>query len=311
MPKVFGEDAARVTTQEMKDVFTELQGKVGNKFAGFELTLTLEEKNSHGDIDILVLLHPDQNPRLEINSLKPLKVRKNDYCYSFLYPSEAINKTVHVDFLVSSDPNLHHTKKQYYAFNELSNLIGRVASTLGFKYGSKGFFKRYEDKRGNWHDLLISVNLNPGLQILGYEPKPLWIRTYDDIVNYVSSSLLFSSSMFSLGKKRNTKRTKAEEIGKRLREMEKKAVLEDPDYFFKRMFKDIYEEIENKKKEIEDRAYLQTCFNGTWLIEKFGMTPGPQIGKMLVAITEEFGDLLGEIDEEIVTAFVRAQLDVQ
>jgi hypothetical protein len=311
MPKQFGEEAERVTNQEMREIFLELQGKVGGRFAGFEPTLTLEEKQDHGDIDILVLLHPDQNPKPIIQSLDPLKTSKNGYCYSFLYQSD-FGKKVHVDFLMSSDPNLHATKRQYYAFNDLSATIGIVSKALNFKYGSEGFFKRYEDKRGNWHDLLVSLNLNPGLQILGYDPKPLWIKTYDDIVTYVSSSLMFSSSMFEFALEedaRESKRTKSQEIREKLAALGKKSAITDPDYFFMRMYKEKYHEVEEMKKEIEEKVYRQSRFNGDWLIEKFGMKPGPGIGKMLKAISDEFGDLLGEIDEEIVVAFVRAQLD--
>lgn len=313
MTKQFGEEAQRVTTQEMEAIYDELNKKVGHKVCAFELTLTVEEKLDHGDIDILVLLHPDQDVKSVISKLKPLKHVKNGYCHSLLYQSDS-GKKVHVDFLVSSDPNLHVTKKQYYAFNDLSATIGILSKAMNFKYGSEGFFKRYKDKRGNWHDILVSVNLNPGLQCLGLEPKPLWIRKYQDIVNYVSSSLLFDSNMYSFSldeEDEEHKRSKQHELRVALAKLEKKAVLDDEDYFFKRLFPAQYAEVENKKKEIEEKAYRQSRFNGDWLMQKFGMKPGPHMGKMLKLISDSFGDLLGEVEEELVEAFVQEQLDKQ
>ncbi len=312
MPKQFGEEAQRVTTLEMEKIHEELYHKVGNRFCAFELTLTLEEKQDHGDIDILVLLHPDQNPKPIINSLKPLKSSKNGYVHSFLYQAETVDKKVHVDFLVSSDPIPHAVKKQYYAFNDLIAVVGIMAKALHFKYGTEGFFKRYEDKRGNWHDILVSVNLNPGLQCLGLEPKPLWIRKYQDIVNYVSSSLMFDSSMYAFALEENDeehKRSKQHELFVALAKLEKKAVILDEDYFLKRSFPSQYEEVESRKKEIEDKAYAQSKYNGTWLMEKFDMKPGPKLGKMLKLISDSFGDLLGTVEEELVEAFVREQLE--
>ena len=59
----YSDIAKRVTTKELKDIFQELTDKIGKFFCGFELVPHLEEKQTHGDIDILVLLHPDQEVR--------------------------------------------------------------------------------------------------------------------------------------------------------------------------------------------------------------------------------------------------------
>lgn len=307
MSKQFGAAAKRVSTAEMQSLYTELNDKVGKTFAGFELTLTLEEKQDHGDTDILVLLHPDQDIKPALNILQPLRYVKNGYCHSFLYRSSLGD--VHVDFLVSSDPNLHQTKKQYYSFNDLSSVIGIMAKSLNFKYGSEGFFKRYQDKRGNWHDILISVNLNPGLQCLGLSPKPLWIKKYQDIVDYVSGSLLFDSGMYSFVLNEEPgKRTKQHGLMTALAELKKPAAVADEDYFFRRQFPAKYAEVETQKKEIDEVTYRQSRFGGNWLIENFGMKTGPDIGKMLKAISDEFGDLLNEIDENVVKEFVKRNL---
>jgi hypothetical protein len=40
----------------------------------------------------------------------------------------------------------------------------------------------------------------------------------------------------------------------------------------------------------------------------FDLQPGPQLGKILKAISDEFGDFLGEVDEAVVTEFVKGIL---
>jgi len=264
----------------------------------------LEDKKDHGDIDILVLLHIDQNPKSLIESLNPLQLNKNGHCYSFLYKSN-IGKTVQVDFIVSSDPILHNTKKQYYAFNCLSAVIGIMAKSYNFKYSTEGFFKRYKDKKGNWHDILISKNLNPGLQCLGLDPKPLWIKTCDDIVNYVSSSLMFDSSIYKFAL---DSEDRYKDIFINLMDMKKISVIKDEDYFFKRCFPDQYNEVNGKKVEIDRKVYAISKYNGTWLREKFGIKPGPEMGRILKLISDSFGDLLSEVEEDFVEAFVAERL---
>lgn len=308
MGKQFGDAAWRITTEDVNLIFKELADKVGSKFCAFELSLMLEEKKNHGDIDILVLLHPDQDVNPIIESLKPLAKNRNGYCHSFLYQSD-LGKPVHVDFLVSRDPNLHRVKKQYYSFNELSATVGVLAKAMNFKYGSEGFFKRYEDKRGNWHDIVIAIDLNVGLQCLGLDPKPLWLKTYEDIVSYVSSSLLFDSNMFNFVFDHDIKRERQNQIWRSLTSLGKKAAINDEDYFFKRLFPEQYKEVENRKNEIEEKVYIMSKYNGNWLMEKFGMKPGTEIGKMLKLISDNFGDKLGDLDEEFIESFVREKLN--
>lgn len=307
MSKQFGDQAQRVSNQEMWEIHDHLMKKVGGKFCAFQLTRTLEEKQDHGDIDILVLTHPDQNARKVIEEdLKPEVVVRNGHCISFLYDSH-LGKKVHVDFLVSDDPNLHATRIQYYAFNDLSSTVGIVAKALNFKYGTEGFFKRYQDKRNNWHDILVSVNLNPGLECLGYEPKPLWIKTWDDIATYVASSLMFDSSMFefALEGDGNDKR-KSGEVWRKLASLGKKAAITDPDYFFKRKYAAQYAEVQDRMKQIESEVYQQSRFNGWWLMSQFPVVkPGKQVGLLLKAISDHFGERLNDASEEEVVAFVK------
>jgi hypothetical protein len=307
MAKLFGLDAKRVTTEEMQAVHKELASKIGGQFCAFDLTRTLEEKKDHGDIDILVLTHPEQNARKVVEEiLQPEKVVKNGHCLSCLYNS--FTGRVHVDFLISGDPNLHATKTQYYAFNDLSATVGVMAKALNFKYGTDGFFKRYQDKRGNWHDIIISVNLNPGLECLGLEPKPLWIKTYNDIANYVSGSLLFDSEMYSESLEKVDEVRRAGRVWQGLARQGKKAAITDADYFFKRKYPGQYAEVQDKIKEIEDRAYQQSRFNGWWLMEKFGVKPGKEVGLLLKALSDHFGDRLGDVSEEEVITFVKGLL---
>ena len=59
--KLFGNAAARVTNAELQSVYQELKSQIGDLFSRFESTKTLQSKQDHGDIDILVLAEPNVN----------------------------------------------------------------------------------------------------------------------------------------------------------------------------------------------------------------------------------------------------------
>lgn len=300
----FGSDAERVTTEERQAVFDELDKKLGGAFCKFELTRTVK-KIDHGDTDILVLTHPNQSARQaverHIDAADLLKIVRNGYCHSILYRTEA-GKQVHVDLLVSGDPAAHRTKVQYYAFNDLGAAVGVLARRLNFKYGSEGFFKRHEDRRGNWHDIPVSTNLDVGLRVLGLEPDPQ-IETRDDIVTYVSKSPFFDSNMYA-GFEGNRW-----EVLEKLGSLGKAATLTDPDHFFMEL--ETYGLVRDRMKEIDATVYRQSRFNGTWLMDNFHVPAGPGIGKMLKKIGDRFGDRLGEVSEAEVADFVKGELDVE
>jgi len=311
--KLFGTDAARVTTAEMQQIYDELRLIFKNDLSEFSLTKTLATKPDHGDIDILVLA----NPGVDLEALvraklgnKVLKYSKNDNIHSFLYQSQ-LGKNVHIDFILSTSPEAHRTRNQYYSFNDLAAIVGIIAKKLNFKYGTEGFFKRFQDKRGIWHNIIISQDLNDGLRILGFKVEKLeLIRSSDDIFSFIMSSPLIGVDLFSdlNAEYRQTvaRRATTDYVLDKIRESNVSRKIADEDHYFRKLYPELYEKVESKKEEINQRIYSQPKkYNGSWLMQTFNLSPGPHIGKILKSLEQQFGTELDNVPEDEVKEFVK------
>ena len=311
--KLFGTDAQRVNNHELQVIVSELRDLINNNFSVFTPVPSLEEKLDHGDIDILVA--PDLNiQQLLTQKLgnKLVKFSKNDTVNSFLFHSEKIQKLVHIDLITSKTPQELETKKYYYALNDFSALIGVLSKKLNFKYGTEGFFKRFQDKKGNWHDILITNNLLQGLELLGLDAsKYSKIKNYNDIVNFLLTSPLLDSKFFRqdmlLARDRVSisRRPNLSKMIELVRNSVGPAKIKDEDYFFKKLMPNQYQKVQQEMQKINEKTYeISNKYNGSWLISTFGLKPGPELGNILKAISNHFKDNLQNASEQDVIDFV-------
>lgn len=313
--KLFYPISNRITTEELNLILKNLNFTLKNLFIKFELAKFLKNKETHGDVDLLVLPKDnDWKNRLE-RKLNDNIIDKsvNGNVFSYLLRFDDINKNVHVDFIVAKDENNFKSITEYYILNDFSAVIGIFASHLNFKYGNQGFIKRYKDTKGQWHDIFITNSLMDGLRILGYknpENEIKKINNLDDIVNFIVSSPLIDVKYFNpnnlntLQKKDIKSRDNVAYIVDKIRKLKPKVKIEDEDYFFKKLFPELYNKIEKEKNEIEKEIYKKNKYNGKWLIDKFGLMPGPKVGNILKKLSKKFGNELNNIPEEDVVNFV-------
>ena len=316
--KLFGTAAQRVTTEEMTRVFEELKHQLNGGFGAFELVRVLASKEDHGDIDILVLSQGQNIEQFLIEKLgdNVITVSKNGTTTSILYKSPTIQKTVHVDFIASGKSEELASKRHYYAFGDTSAVVGVLSKSLHFKYGTEGFFKRFQDKKGTWHDIPITHDLLLGMRILGF-PNPeqyQQIKTHDDIVEFMKSNPMTDSDLFDkeamtcADRQSVGRRPGMDYICAKLRDLGLHRKIQDEDFFLKQ-HPDLYQRVESGKKEIDSKGYAKSSvYNGGWLMQQFGLKPGPQIGQILLAITKKFGEGLHTAPEAEVRAFVQGLL---
>lgn len=316
--KLFGTRAERVTTEEMKAVFKELKSKL-EWFEKFELTKSLPSKKDHGDIDI-VAMFGELKPKMDtmkyiIGNLQGQVSDhlKNSYIYSILFHSKAINKKVHVDFIVSDNKKIHNSRIQYFSYNDFSGVLGIFSKKLNFKYGSEGFFKRYRDKKGNWHDIPISSNLEIGLKILGYSDISQFrkINDIDDIINFISSSKLFDSSFVThdVMNQSDRKSMKRPVIGyavKKLRSIGNHRTIKDDDYYLKKIYPSKYKFVQKTIEQIEEKIHVAgPYYDGKWVLDNFKVKQGPDVGKILKLIQTKFGNSPNSKDENKIISFIK------
>lgn len=312
--KQFGNKAQRVTSDELQNIVNELRQKIGQHFLAFEPVKSLASKPNHGDIDILVVPTYDISRVLaaDLNG-DVLDYRKNGPTHSFLYRSD-IGKTVHIDLIVSKDLTSLQTKLCYYSLNDFSAIVGIVAKKLHFKYGTEGFFKRFQDKKGIWHDLLITEDLMLGLEILGFSrPNYYAISSPDDIIQFILENPMVDSKFFerdnldARDRQSENLRPMLQYILDTIRSGIRTArTIDDEDHFFKSLCPDLYQKVEDEKIEINNRTYQMSCrYDGHWVMKEFGLRPGPQIGKILKAMSDRF-TCLDTASEDEVADFVNS-----
>ena len=312
--KLFGADAERVTTTEMQNVLSELRDLFQDLIPNMELVKSIDSKQDHGDIDILILSHPQLKEILyQRLGNRLISFSKNGNITSILFDSHKIKKKVHVDFISSSNIEDLEGKRVYYALNDVSAIIGIIGKKLHFKYGTEGIFKRFQDKKGIWHDIPISKNLYDGMKILGFDlSKYSNIKNHADIIEFMSSNPMVDSSFFGI---RNMVSRDRRMLGARvgldylidkLVNMNVHASIADEDHFFKLYFNQKYIEVEKAKLAINVQQYkISNKYNGQWVMSTFNLPPGQQIGIILKALSDNYGDNLESANEAEVIQFIK------
>ena len=314
--KLFAPHSDRVSTSEMDNITQKMLLTLSDLFSKFEAVKSLKSKETHGDVDLLVLPKVGNWKSKVEERLKTQIVdsAKNGNVHSFLLQFDDISKKVHVDFIVAKDEN---SMSDYYILNDFSGVVGIFARHLNFKYGDQGFQKRYKDKRNQWHDVFITHNLMEGLEILGYKnPKSKidTIENLDDIVNFLLESPMMdyeyyvSDNMNVSQRKDVGARDNISYIVKELIAKRPKATIYDEDYFLKKIYPMRYEKLKNEMKRIESETYIQSKYNGQWILDTFGLKPGPIVGDILRQLTKKFGESLDDADEGAVKQFIKTLL---
>lgn len=182
----------RITTPELHELVAEIKASLPQMV--LVLVKSYASKADHGDIDLVALGPIDQIVARVNEALAPESCYANGPYYSIDY------KGVQVDFI--SAPTVPKLKAMvdYLAWNDLGNLVGRVARSLGFKYGHKGllYVLRLSDHRTD--ELLVSDDTDKVFEFLGYDPA-VWragFETRDDVFAFAASTPYFNVLYFSL-----------------------------------------------------------------------------------------------------------------
>jgi len=306
--KLFGSRAQRVSTADMNTIFNDLQKRLGDKFAKFKLSRALPTKADHGDIDIVASGNQHVYNTLK-QFLGPFMVdySKNGNIHSVLYHNDTLNKTVHVDVIMSPEEEFD-ANYDYLSYNDFSGILGIIARKLHYKYGNQGFFKIYEDKSGRNNEILLTKNLREGLVILGYKNvlnKFDKIQTVQDIVDFIAASDLFDSQQVSdtgmnRGDRKRSRpsRPTAKAIRDGLVALNKTRKMEDEDHFLKQEFPQHYQKLQAEIEKIDNKTISKSKYGGEWLMRNFPeIKPGPTIGKIKAFWQSIYGDQLDSVPE--------------
>ena len=87
-------------------------------------------------------------------------------------------------------------------------------------------------------------------------------------------------------------RPSAQYIRAGLLSLNKSRTQEDPDYYLKTLYPSIYQKYCDECIKIDSYVHVKDKYNGSWIMEKTGLSPGPKIGKIQKSLIAQFGDFL-------------------
>lgn len=168
-------------------------------------------KDSFGDIDIVVSNNDTENV---IEVIKDdFELGDGDYVKNgnvFSFRAKVLQGlSFQVDLIFTPMEQLEIAQK-YFAYNDLSNLLGRMTKKLGFKLGHNGLF--YVERNGdhiitdecfsyNYYDALIYLELDVERYKQGFD-------TLEEVFEYVASSPYFNPDIYLLHNRNHISRTR-------------------------------------------------------------------------------------------------------
>jgi len=164
------------------------------------------EKESFGDLDILVVVKPSvANLKETLQKVfNPQDIVHNDKCWSLDY------KNLQVDVITSS-PELFDIALHYYSYNDLNNLVGRVAHKQGLKYGHQGLILPVKFKDTYLADEIeLSTDPKAIYEFLGYDYERFQkgFNNLEEIFQYVTKSPFFNKEAFAWENQNHINRTR-------------------------------------------------------------------------------------------------------
>lgn len=162
---------------------------------GCQPILAYGSKESFGDSDILIestRLPPDWIEEVRA-AFAPQDLIVNGAVVSFDFRAMQID-------LIATPADEMAFAASYYAFNDLGNLMGRIAHKMGLKYGHDGLWTLLRDKDQVFAEILITRDVAKTFALLGYD-HARYLQGFDtlgDVFAFAASTPYFHRQIYLL-----------------------------------------------------------------------------------------------------------------
>lgn len=198
------QDNIRLSKEHFEDYSKNVLSKIQKQFPSAKVIPYYEDKESFGDLDILISGQKGNNIfdflQNEFN-ISLDKISNNGSNISFQY------NLFQVDLIFVPEEDFN-TSYNYFSYNDCSNLIGRISHKLGFKYGHKGLSFIIREGNYQFDEIIVSKDTKKILEFLDFDYNVFsnGFKTKDDIFKYVASSKYFNSQIFLLDNRSHSSR---------------------------------------------------------------------------------------------------------
>jgi len=187
---VFPGKNKRFTAREYFDILPEIENLMDFIATKFAVIPAYSEKSSFGDMDILFIPNEkfDISKTNEIFSSNGL-IKKNGEVTSLIY------KEIQIDLIKTNSETFNYSL-DYFSWNDLGNLRGKIIHKFGLKHGHNGLWLPVRSKDHTLGNVLLTLDPNLTNKIFDVEAK-CEINTLDDIFKIITSSKYFNPAIFA------------------------------------------------------------------------------------------------------------------
>jgi len=324
-----GVETRRVDRQEYFRIWEELKPVLSDAFGTWvDIPFSLRNKETFGDIDIIVTTSQKIENWEEYlqTTFGPTTTFHNGNVHSFVYDNFQVD-------LVVAPREQWFASRSYYSWNDLGNLIGRIAHKMGLKYGHDGLSMVYREDTHQIFEHNLLGGKDPADYLSFFTLLGLDINVYangfdkpEDLYEFIAQSKYFNPSMFAYEDLNHTNRTRnrkrpiyagflqwIEEQKAAGRKFNEYVWKENKDVYLHRIkdhFPQGYAQFCQKKMEWFQKREEKVLFNGEVVSEVLGIT-GKELGMFMSYLAKVHGGkdaaaqyiLQGPIEAQIETQY--------
>ncbi|GBG14813.1 ABC transporter permease [Novimethylophilus kurashikiensis] len=172
----------------------------GRKISAIE---AYRSKSDFGDLDVLVE-SSDYDPFKAAEALGAIEIVRNGPVTSIgvvVRPELGLlhGNVFQVDLIAIDEPSFDYAKG-YFAFNDLGNLVGRIAHAMGVSHRHDGLYFYVRDGDYKFREICLTKDHALALAFLGFslERFAQGFETLEEIFRFVGNSPFFNSDIFLL-----------------------------------------------------------------------------------------------------------------
>lgn len=303
------------TRRYQKEEYHELAKEVKEKLTAIfphsqiEVIPAYANKPSYGDMDVLI----DATYPTNIAD-----VLKNTFGYNQLVKSGSVTsfdyKELQID-LIKAAPEEFEFSLHYYSYNDMGNLLGKMAHKFGVKYGHDGVWYVMRDGDYQFKEILLTRDPQQALALLKLDyKKSTGFQELEDMFAFVASSPFFSPYYFLLTEeqknaadrvrenKRKTYQTLLTWLEEHKDNLPQFKPFRDKDAYLPMLFEhfqgfvDQYAQgkIQLEQKRLQ-QAIIESKFSSQKITEWTGLE-GKELGRLMTAFSAQFADKQARLD---------------
>lgn len=298
-------EVALQVLEDFQARFAQITEHLGSA-ARVESIAAYRQKPDFGDLDVLVDSRVFQaiSPLAIVEGLSisygsTLPWVKNGPVLSVGLPLMGDGQCLQLD-LISTPAAEFNFSLGYFSWNDLGNLVGRVAHKMGLKFGHNGLWLPMRDGTNLHDELLVTRDFGRALSFLGFDASR-WHEGFDslnDIYRFVASGQRFNPSLYPLEHRNHTARVRDKKrpvyMGF-LQWIEAQSVLpcfawqEDKSVYLPEViaeFPALKADYDHSLVKLNQTRAIRACFNGEVVSAVTGLV-GKQLGEFMAHFKRE------------------------